>query len=99
MKEKKVIKLIGKETVLKFKFACDSTLYYETVIPDMGDFMGGDDINTLLVSFYYEQTDSYFEYETLESILKGKELAQVTKQYSHSTLKDVELFNQNNINN
>ena len=94
MKEKKVIKLIGKKTVLKFKFACDSILYYETVVPDMGDFIG-EDINTLLVSFYYEQTDTFFAYDTLENILKDKQLAGVTKQYAHSILEDVELFSQN----
>ena len=95
MKEKKVIKLIGKKTVLKFKFACDNTLYYETVVPNMGDFMGGEDINTFLVSFYYERGGLFFAYDTLENILEHKQLAGVTKQYSHNELEDVELFSQN----
>lgn len=68
-----ILNLIGKNSVLCFRFASEGLLIYSTVIPK--------DVKGLLylfeVEIFYNSNSDFFDYESLEDLIKSREVCTV----------------------
>tara|TARA_R110000803_G_scaffold86304_2_gene152665 strand:+ start:263 stop:547 length:285 start_codon:yes stop_codon:yes gene_type:complete len=81
LSEKKVIKLIGKETALGFSFTSENIFTYETLIPTMNDVFLSDNF-IYSVTVFNNNGDTFFKHEKLEDLIKESEVLDVEKIYS-----------------
>ena len=81
LSEKKVIKLIGKETALSFSFTSENIFTYETLIPTMNDVFLSDNF-IYSVTVFNNNGDTFFKHEKLEDLIKESEVLDVEKIYS-----------------
>ena len=75
MTELEVRKLVGLNTILKFDYLVDNIVEYKTVQPSLVD---GNYINYKL-SFFYEDCDTIFDYDTLDGFLGTMQVFEVTE--------------------
>jgi len=71
--EKECLDLIGKDSIFKFDYACDGVLSYKSVTPTIND----GDYKQVTFEVFYDVSDSFFSYDTLENILYKKQLFEV----------------------
>jgi hypothetical protein len=88
MNKKEVIKLIGKETVLKFSFCHDSSFYFETLVPVSNE---DEDLHIFGIEVYVnENSNSIFhDFNTLKDIVRENEIAEIKKYYRNELGKTI----------